>query len=473
MLILTDRLKRQPPRVSGIDWANPLAKNLVLSFGGTDFRSRAPWGMAWNAWGSIGSQTIGPNGEFARNLNNSAIGLQGSDKRHILQQEWTVWARVYPGATNIGYLVCQADTTTSTRTGIWISTYWQCFKGGAQGSSAAYVVDATSWQDMGFTFAAGSSSVANTIYKNGAALGAGWVLSPGTASLDAPWLIGARWTTVGSSLGFANSGMRIACLHMWERTLSANEIKALSDNPCHLYEQESTRLVFLGSGAAASGAITGTAALTFGAGSSTLTGTGTLAGTAALTFGAGSSTLTGTASLSGSSNLVFSNTGTITGAGALAGTSALAFAGSATLLGTGALAGSSDITFTPTGDLTNAGGASQITGTAALTFTGSATLTGTGALAGTASLSFSNTGTLTGTGALAGTSALTSAGSGTLTGTGALSGTVALAFDGTGVLGGLGELAGTASMVFGGIARPEGVTANAGLRTLTLTGAGT
>jgi fibronectin-binding autotransporter adhesin len=241
----------------------------------------------------------------------------------------------------------------------------------------------------------------------------------------------------------------------------------------------------------ASGDITGTCALAFGAGSSTLTGAGALAGTAANVFGAGSSNLRGAGALVGSCALTITPTatgtlvgvlagtcalaitptGTMTGAGALAGSSALVFddgssvltgagelAGSAaltfddgasTLTGAGALAGSSALAFTNEGTLENLQ-SSELVGSVALAFTCTGTLTGSGALAGTAAITFDDgSSALTGAGALAGTSAnVFGAGSSTLTGAGALAGTCSLAIAGTGTLTGAGALAGSAALVF-------------------------
>ncbi len=77
--------------------------------------------------------------------------------------------------------------------------------------------------------------------------------------------------------------------------------------------------------AAAGGAIAGTTAMTFGAGSSTLTGSGALAGTCSMSFGAGSSAMAGAGALAGSAALAFTPTGTMTSPGAMAGVAAMIF----------------------------------------------------------------------------------------------------------------------------------------------------
>lgn len=100
-----------------------------------------------------------------------------------------------------------------------------------------------------------------------------------------------------------------------------------------------------------SGGISGTSALSFGAGATDLNGTGTLAGSSTPTFGAGATDLNGTGALAGSSPVAFTDTGTLGGTGTLAGTSSPTFTNTATLLGTGALAGTSLPTFTNTATL--------------------------------------------------------------------------------------------------------------------------
>lgn len=139
--------------------------------------------------------------------------------------------------------------------------------------------------------------------------------------------------------------------------------------------------------AAATGAISGSSAMVFGAGSSTLTGAGALAGPAALIFGAGTSTLTGAGALAGSSALTFTPAGALAGAGSLAGAAAMLFGGTGALAGTGALVGSGALVFTPSGTLNVPAG--DISGTADMLLSASGALAGAGALAGTAALAFS------------------------------------------------------------------------------------
>lgn len=164
-----------------------------------------------------------------------------------------------------------------------------------------------------------------------------------------------------------------------------------------------------------SGALTGSSALAFAEGSSTPVGSGTLAGAAAIVFGAGSSTLVGAGALAGSAALVFGEgSSTLTGAGPLAGTAALVFGeGSSTLTGAGALAGSTAIVFTPSGTLDQPA-AGALAGSAAITFTVTGTLTGSGALAGSAAIVITPTGTLSQPGAIAGVAAFAFAVTGTM-----------------------------------------------------------
>lgn len=246
---------------------------------------------------------------------------------------------------------------------------------------------------------------------------------------------------------FSNNDTGSAVFRLGARSDAANFLSGELDEVvilkgAYLPSTERTELYNAGAGVAfadwagASGAIAGTAALTFGAGSSTLTAAGSLAGVAALTFGAGSSTLTAAGALAGSAAIVFgAGSSTLTGSGALAGVSALTF--DATLLSTGSIAG-----------------------TAAMAFGATGTLTGSGTLGGAsaAAMAFTATGTLTGSGALAGTAAMTfGAGSSTLAGAGSLAGSAALAFAAPGTLTASGTLAGTAAMTFGASLTVPGV----------------
>jgi len=151
---------------------------------------------------------------------------------------------------------------------------------------------------------------------------------------------------------------------------------------------------------------------------------GDIAGTAALTFGTGTVTLTGTGELTASAALTFGDTATLAGAGALLGASALAFGDAATLTGTGALEGSAGLVFGASASAELGG----IQGASALVFGQTATLTGSGLLAGASALTFGQTATLTGAGALQGATALVLGQTADLTGTGALAGTTALLF---------------------------------------------
>jgi hypothetical protein len=165
---------------------------------------------------------------------------------------------------------------------------------------------------------------------------------------------------------------------------------------------------------AASGAITGTTALTFGQ-SATLTGAGALTGSAALTLGQ-SGTLAGVGALSGTLAVTFGQTGTLSGSGALTASVPLTFGQTGTLTGSGALSASTPLTFGQSGTLTGSG---VLAGTSALTFGITGTLDQPGGLSGTASLSFDASGALTATGLLSGTAAITFDALGQITGSGA------------------------------------------------------
>lgn len=82
---------------------------------------------------------------------------------------------------------------------------------------------------------------------------------------------------------------------------------------------------------------------------------GAMSGTAGLTFG-GAGTLRGAGALVGSASLAFGQSGALTGTGALVGTAALTLGQAGTLTGLGALAGTAQITFSQSGALTDAGG---------------------------------------------------------------------------------------------------------------------
>lgn len=90
------------------------------------------------------------------------------------------------------------------------------------------------------------------------------------------------------------------------------------------------------------------------------TPSGAMSGTAGLTFG-GSGTLTGSGALAGAAAITLGQSGALTGTGALSGTAALTLGQSGTLTGLGALAGSAQITFAATGTLADAGGGTPAT----------------------------------------------------------------------------------------------------------------
>ena len=211
----------------------------------------------------------------------------------------------------------------------------------------------------------------------------------------------------------------------------------------------------------------GAAAITFGAGSSTLTGSGALVGACAVTFGEGSSTLGGSGPLSGSCAVVFDATATGGAPGVLAGSCAITFgAGNSTLGSSGTLAGSAAIVFGAgsstlggTGDAAGAAGmlfgegsstligAGALLGSSAVTFVLTAASAGESAMLGTAAIAFgSGSSTLTGSGALAGSAALTLTPTGTMETAASLAGTVALAFDGSATLIGASAIAGSCAV---------------------------
>lgn len=197
--------------------------------------------------------------------------------------------------------------------------------------------------------------------------------------------------------------------------------------------------------AAPSGAMSGTASMTFGQ-SGTLVGAGALAGNNGMTFGQ-TGTLRGAGALVGTAPMTFAQTGALAGAGALSGTNGMMFGQTGTLRGSATLAGTATTTFGQTGSLAGAG---ALSGTAPMTFGQFGQLDQpSGAMSGTAAMVFSQTGTLRGAGALVGSASMTFGQTGALAGAGALSGTVAVVFGQTGTLRGGGALVGTATLTFG------------------------
>lgn len=243
LILKPERWHQQPFRPRAIDWGNGLTRNLVIGFCGSSLDAFGPValsGSGWRGWAAgNGSKRIAhpTTGDLGRNINGQALALSGSSDYHIGTKAWSVWARVAPGSSTTGYLISQADGTSSNRTGIWMSTYWQVFKGGIAGSSANQVVD-TGWQDVCFTMSSGTSPT-SLYYKNTTGASPCWVLSGAmTGTLTAPWLIGARWNVANSSITFANSNMQIAALLMWERVVTAQEVYELTENPWQLFEPD-------------------------------------------------------------------------------------------------------------------------------------------------------------------------------------------------------------------------------------------
>ena len=195
---------------------------------------------------------------------------------------------------------------------------------------------------------------------------------------------------------------------------------------------------------AASGAIAGTAAITFGQ-SGAIAGGGALAGSTAITFGQ-SGTLAGAGAIAGTAAVTFGTSATLAGAGALAASAAVTFGANGTLAASGALAASAGFVFGASGTLTPPSGA--IAGTAAFAFDGSATLSGAGSLAASAPITFGTSGALQGSGALAALSGIVFGASGTLIPPGAIIGTASITFDGSATPQGAGSLAGSGSITF-------------------------
>ena len=218
---------------------------------------------------------------------------------------------------------------------------------------------------------------------------------------------------------------------------------------------------------APSGAMSGTASLTFGQ-TGALTGTGNMTASAALTFGqtgglSGRGALTGATSLTfgqtgnaiavglmtGSTSLTFGQSGSLAGSGQMVGSTSLSFGQTGVLGGIGALTGSAPIVFQISGTLDVPGGSGEMQGSASLTFGSTATLTATAALSGSTSLTFGQAATIIGLANISGTTSLLFGQSGQLIGSGLMQGSTALIFDSQGQMVGTGVMQGTSAVVFG------------------------
>lgn len=210
--------------------------------------------------------------------------------------------------------------------------------------------------------------------------------------------------TLTAGTGFTSDGAPLGTQASEHKAVSANAASTFTDNTLN---SRPLCLGLLFKVAAASGAMVGSSALTFGE-AGALTGAGTLAGTSALVFG---------------------ETGGLKGAGVLAGTSALTFAASGTAALAGAMSGTSAWTIGTSGLLAGAG---SVVATSALTFGASAVLQGAGALGASSALAFAASGTLSTGGG--GTAALTIGATGTLSASGTLAGISALLMSASGTL---------------------------------------
>jgi hypothetical protein len=303
-----------------------------------------------------------------------------------------------------------------------------------------------------------------------------WNITSTVASLNIFYVNGIGYAASGSAMslgGVTTTHETIAALRRATTNLDFSDDKILfvgrfkdfapgvdreqvlvewTRDPTRILRQTNRRIYVGPSAGGGGGAITGSSALTFAAGSSALTATGALAGSAALAFSAGSSTLSASGALTGSAALAFSaGSSALTATGALAGSAALAFAaGSSTVAATGALAGASALGFTA-GSSTLAG-AGALAASSAVTFTLSGALENdvAGSMSGASAITITPTGTLTGAGALAGASAnVFGAGSSAAAGTGALIGSADILFTVAGVLDGLlaGAVDGSAAIM--------------------------
>lgn len=248
----------------------------------------------------------------------------------------------------------------------------------------------------------------------------------------------------------------------------------------------------------AAGAMTGTAAMSFG-GTPALSGTGALATSTPLTFGGSAiPTSTNPNELIGSVALQITPAGVLPGAGVLASAEPLTFSTSGTLFQTNAYqpstwakrrrrddipydyyawearritifpysvstatAGIGSLAISPTGVLTASG---ILQGSSASAFGATASPQAGGGLAGTGPLVFTPSGTMTGTasGSIAAGQSFTFGATGTLTGAGALYGPSDMAFGATATSVSLVPPSGSASMAFTTTGRLRNASAGAG-----------
>ena len=219
--------------------------------------------------------------------------------------------------------------------------------------------------------------------------------------------------------------------------------------------------------AAAGGAITGSANITF-SDSATMRATGSVVGSAAITF-SDAAVLRGTGSVIGSASITFSDSAVIQGIGNLVGSAAITLSDAAVMRATGVIVGSAAITFS---DATVLRADAFATGSAAITFSDSVAIKGLGALVGSAAITFSDPGTTiedaaTGVDPITGSASITFSSSTVIRATGVVVGSVAITFSSVVAMRGTGSIVGSASITFNDAAVIKGVGNLAGAASIT------
>lgn len=314
-----------PQGAAYVDWGNPLTKGL---------RDLSLFNQRRNV---------------VRNAFLSSNGTNNSDPRGpIITTDATAYSvpggyAALPITVIIGFV--RLGSPTNSNHALWIS------KDDITGNSGLYF----RYEDAGtlaviksqtaavgsgaFTVKPGGSLLALTIDSGNYALyGDGGLVASGTHA--------QTFTSVTPVIGSESSEALedhpngIFYFHaVWDRVLSAGEIKRISDNPWQLYAPRKRQIYV----SAASGGISGTLSQTLGDASASSTGTVKIAGTTSSTLSAATSSATGTLAIVGSASptlgaITSAATGTVAIVGTLSKTldaATLAATGVLTAPGTG------------------------------------------------------------------------------------------------------------------------------------------
>lgn len=193
-----------------------------------------------------------------------------------------------------------------------------------------------------------------------------------------------------------------------------------------------------------------------------------ISGSADMSFGAGSSSMGGAGALSGTSSVTCGGTAVVTGAGAVQGAAALAFGGSGLIGGSVACVGSSNLSFTNSADAEGAA-ANALEGAAVVVLGGSGTTLASGDLTGSSPISVSSQASMGASGALSGASPIIVTGAGAVEGFASIAGVVPVTLTPQGTVSAVGPLAGVGTFAFLAQAAGEATYALVGPASMTLT----